>query len=206
MASYTNVSYHTLDDPLNPKILPNQYSDLHTLYPGKAMESSDNFDRYSISHDDVIAARKQFDQTRIDISQSQVNLEKKALAAGGGAKMTVNAVSDPSEMIEDPELKQASMMPIDQTANLSQTPVDFGGEEGGVPPSMTTQSGQPELRNRSGIDSGEDRTPLKENFKGDGNGTKSDSGSFYRWVKWAIIGMVIFMFVFLLVTGQLKFW
>jgi hypothetical protein len=101
--------YHTLDDPLNPKQLPGKYSDLHTLYPGRPMDSSDDPNRYSIEPEDPVLARKSFQDVKDKTAIYGDQLERKTRQQGGGEKMTVHSVEDPSMIIEDPDLTPVLM-------------------------------------------------------------------------------------------------
>lgn len=123
------VLYHTLDDPLNPKQLPGQYSDLHTLYPGRPMDSDDNYNRYAVKPDDPEAAHATFEDVKEKTSLYGQKLEQKARKEGtkNGGKMTVNAIADPSELIEDPELKHANMLNPDTTPLLMDPPQEGEG-------------------------------------------------------------------------------
>ena len=104
--------YHRLDKSLNDGPVNAEYSRLHTLYPGEPMSSSDNFNRYSVIPEDPELYKKSFMDTRQQTQEYARNLQEVTLAAGGGddEKITVHPAIDPSSMIEDPELKSATMM------------------------------------------------------------------------------------------------
>jgi len=104
------IPYHDLDAPLNPPILPPEYSSLHTLYPGVPMLRNDIFDRYYIPHCDPDEACKSFKERRENTIKSAKHLEFLARSSAGGPddKVTIHAVEDPSMIVEDPALTQLS--------------------------------------------------------------------------------------------------
>ncbi len=167
MSSYTTVRYHTLDDPLNAKRLTAQYSDLHSLYPGRPMDSDDNHNRYHVEHENPEAAREMLADTRAKTGQYGQQLERNARrnSTMDGGKMTVNAVADPSELTENPELNQNNM----------------------VEPS-------PDLADGTPLSAGKERAPL-ENFDGKvvknkyaGESTTSNK---WWWIALLVAGMAI---------------
>jgi len=140
MASYGAVRYHTLDTPLNPKQLPNQYSDLHTLYPGRPMDQSDNYDPYNVIPEDQAGAHEMFETVKQNTVIYGDSLEQRARQQGGKDKMTVHAVDDAAQLIEDPELKFAGMYNPDSTPlPLRDMATDGGGPTG---PRLRPVSGQ----------------------------------------------------------------
>ena len=104
------IPYHTLDAPLNPPILSPEYSSLHTLYPGVPMPRTDVFDRYYYCHSCPKDARRSFEERRSNTIKAAEHLEKLARLSAGGPddKVTIHAVADPSEIVEDPALSQLS--------------------------------------------------------------------------------------------------
>jgi hypothetical protein len=199
MASYTNVRYHTLDDPLNPKQLPNKYSDLHTLYPGRPMDSTDDFNRNDIEHEDPEAAREMFQGVKERTAQYGAQLERKARKQGGQEKMTVHAVEDPSTIIEDPDLVQTNMLNPDGSPLLMDGEPLQGGPGGpgqGAPRRGASGRGPPD---------GGSRKPLIENY---GNGKKTDDGPMgslgsYKWILLVLAAVALFFMAYLYSTRQI---
>lgn len=177
--SHTNILYHTLEDPLNPKQLPGKYSDLHTLYPGRPMDSSDNPDRYNIEHEEPNKAKETFIDSKQKTAQYGKNLERNARNMGNQDKMTIHAVEDPSMLIEDPGLREANML------NPSEKPLLMPLEE--------ENSG---LRNRMPIDFKD--KPLIENYN---HPKTQENKPKYKW--WIIILALLFLLgLFYIYTTQ----
>ncbi len=175
------IRYHTLDDPLNPKQLPDQYSDLHTLYPGRPMPSDDGIrlggkSEYAIESENPEAAQQTFRDVKQKTAQYGADLERLARKNGGGPKMTVHAVADASEVIEDPELKGVDMS--ETTPLLMETDPSLPGQ--------TRQRLRP-------TQEGELRKPLVENFGNTygpertfGTGTVQPNFN-YKWILMALL-------------------
>lgn len=112
VAPNTSSRYATLDNPLNPSPITDGYSKLHDLYPGQPMEASVNIDRRSIPHADPEAAQRAYQQRTSETKQYAVDLQTRAMKAGGGdaAKVTSHAASDPDEMVNDPGMRDATVV------------------------------------------------------------------------------------------------
>lgn len=186
MSTYTNVAYHTLDAPLNPKQLPAKYSDLHTLYPGRPMDSDDNFNRYSIEPENPEAAKKMFQGVKEKTAEYGASLEQQARRMNGDEKMTVHAVEDPSMIVEDPDLKDTNMLNPDGTPLL--IPVN------------------PRLPDRMTGPEGELRKPLVENYNGPDSQTKKNPNQniwSYKWLLLVLIAVGLFFLTYLYSTRQI---
>lgn len=103
-------TYRNLDFPINPEVMSDQYSSLHTLYPGEPMLRNDIPDRYYIPHSDPEMAKASFDERRRDTIAASKRLEELARVSAGPPedKTTIHAVEDPSIIVEDPSLAQLS--------------------------------------------------------------------------------------------------
>lgn len=115
--------YHTLDDLdlLNSKMidgvrmpcpLDGEYSCLQLLYPGRAMRRGDDFNPYSIPHEDPMAARRGFIESTRQTREYAAGLERRVREDGGGDAAKVNMVvsEDPAIVTDDPDLKFTNMM------------------------------------------------------------------------------------------------
>lgn len=176
--SHTEILYHTLDDPLNPKQLPGKYSDLHSLYPGRPMDSSDNFDRYNIEHEEPDQARQTFIDVKDKTASYGEKLEKKSRKAGGGEKMTVHAIEDPSMIIEDPALRETNML------NPSDAPLLMPLEN-------------QEIKNRFSRE-----TPLIENY-GKQENTPAPKSKSYKWLMIILASIGLFIFAYFYSTRKI---
>jgi len=199
--SYTSIIYHTLDDPLNPKQLPNKYSDLHTLYPGRPMDSMDNPNRYSIQPEDPEAASEMFRDVKEKTASYGEKLEKKARKMGGGEKMTVHAVEDPSMIIEDPNLKETNMLNPDGTPLLMPVDPNLPGQRNGEFKSQGMGNNQ--------MDGGDARKPLVENYSttsrpgtNPGKSTSENAVS-YKWILIVFAAIVMFFLAYFYATRQI---
>ena len=108
----TSSKYVTLDNPLNPAPITDGYSKLQDLYPGQPMESSTSIDRRNIPHSNPEAAQAAYQQRTAETKQYASELQMRAMRAGGGdpAKATAHAISDPDEMVNDPDLRDATVL------------------------------------------------------------------------------------------------
>jgi len=179
MSTYTNIVYHTLEDPLNPKQLPNKYSDLHTLYPGRPMDSTDNPNRYSIQPEDPEAAAEMFQEVKEKTASYGAKLEKKARKLGGDEKMTVHAIEDPSMIVEDPNLKETNMLNPDGTPLLMPVNPNLPGKDSNVEGS---------------------RKPLIENYSPD---AKRPDNNSYKWIFLVLGAMAALVFAYFYATRQI---
>lgn len=113
--------YHRLDKLFDYRSINNQnvvcpldgeYSCLHLLYPGRAMLRNDDYNPYSIPHEDPEAARKAFIERTRETREYAAGLERRVRSDGGGDAAKVNIVTseDPSIVNDDPDLKFANMM------------------------------------------------------------------------------------------------
>ena len=147
------IPYHNLDVPINPPPLnPEEYSSLHTLYPGQPMRRNDYdyMDRYYIPHAHPCAARASFVERREDTIKAARLVENIARKSAGGPdeKVTIHAVADPSQIIEQPSLEQLS----------TQAPVALNDGMSFPMGSKVVVTGQPEVSPKM-ITGG-----IKENF------------------------------------------
>jgi hypothetical protein len=104
--------YHELDLPLNPDPYPEGISPLHLLYPGRPMTVLDSPDRTNIPNEDPAGALRTFETSKRETLTYAKNLENLTRREGGGDKNKVMArpAVDPTQMIEDPELKGLAMV------------------------------------------------------------------------------------------------
>lgn len=74
------------------------------------MSSSDDYYEYDIPHENPTLAKEAYDQRKVETVEYATKLNADAISAAGGdsSKITVHPAVDPSEMIEDLELKFAS--------------------------------------------------------------------------------------------------
>jgi crotonobetainyl-CoA:carnitine CoA-transferase CaiB-like acyl-CoA transferase len=150
------------------------------------MDSDDNPNRYNIVPEHPKAALKTFQEAKMKTEMYGQKLEQKArkesTAGGNGGKMTVNAVADPSELIEDPELKHANMLDPDTTPLLMQEPnVPLPGNDG------------PHRR---------------ENYKPSDLGMQvnepvTDDKKYIKWAMYVLVIGGLFALVYLYVTRQI---
>lgn len=105
--------YHQLDEPF----FPNPYGEnsgisaLHDLYPGRPLNVNDGFNRYEIPAEDPAGARRTFLNSKRETQEYAAYLVDRTLADGGGddKKVLTHALDDPSSVINDPDLKNATM-------------------------------------------------------------------------------------------------
>jgi len=134
----SKTKYATLDNPLNPSPITDGYSKLHDLYPGQPMEASVSIDRANIPPADPEAAKRAYDQRTSETRQYAADLQTRAMKAGGGdaAKATAHAISDPDEMVNDPDLRDATVLQppsFNDTVPFREPPAILGPKMDPVP-------------------------------------------------------------------------
>ena len=104
------VETYRRENPPNPTEAP-----LQLLYPGRHMPAPEGMgqtiDRYDYPHEHPVEARESFERTRKDIETYAGWLENRARRDGGKDqdKVTSHAVEDPSLLVDDPDLKFATV-------------------------------------------------------------------------------------------------
>ena len=183
--------YVTLDNPLNPSPVNDGYSKLNDLYPGRPMPLDGSIDRNDIPHEHPKQAQAAFEQRTRETKEYAAGLQRQTQRAGGGdaAKVSGHAAVDPDEMINDPDLRNATMVSppaFNDTTPVREPPATPGPE---FAPTPGPTAGPPSVENFEATD----KAPTKK-------GAANESSNMYIYIVCGILlavaAIVMYLYFF----------